>query len=187
MHLLNRSVGAFLAVWLVSTASWTTCAAANANDWQKLEDAGTDAFRKRDFEQAEKNLLAAVKEADGTNDKQLGVSLSDLGLVYDAEKKYDQAESCYLISISVKEKTPADIASLISTLNNLAILYRSEKKLPAAQSIYERSLQLSDQHYGPEHPSVALALNNLAGVLMQESRSADAEPLLKRALPIWEK
>jgi CHAT domain-containing protein/Tfp pilus assembly protein PilF len=40
---------------------------------------------------------------------------------------------------------------------------------------------------GPSHPSVATSLNNLAALYGAQSRYADAEPLYKRALAIYEK
>ena len=40
---------------------------------------------------------------------------------------------------------------------------------------------------GPDHPSVATALNNLAGLYQVQSRYGDAEPLFKRTLNIREK
>jgi tetratricopeptide (TPR) repeat protein len=40
--------------------------------------------------------------------------------------------------------------------------------------------------YGPDHPSVATTLNNLAGLLEDTNRLAEAEPLMRRALAIAE-
>jgi tetratricopeptide (TPR) repeat protein len=40
---------------------------------------------------------------------------------------------------------------------------------------------------GPEHPNVATSLNNLAALYKAQGRYAEAEPLYRRALEIWEK
>ena len=40
---------------------------------------------------------------------------------------------------------------------------------------------------GPEHPDLAIELNNLAEVYRAQGRYSGAEPLHKRALAIWEK
>ena len=40
---------------------------------------------------------------------------------------------------------------------------------------------------GPDHPSVAASLNNLAALYRIQGRYADAEPLYKRSLAIVEK
>ena len=44
-----------------------------------------------------------------------------------------------------------------------------------------------EKSYGPDHPSVATALDNLAGLLGATNRFGEAEPLYRRALTIWEK
>src|SRR2546426_7329710 len=40
---------------------------------------------------------------------------------------------------------------------------------------------------GPDHPSGATSLNNLAGLYRAQGQYAQAEPLYKRSLAIWEK
>jgi hypothetical protein len=40
---------------------------------------------------------------------------------------------------------------------------------------------------GPEHPDVGQSLNNLAALFVRQDRHAEAEPLLKRSLAIFEK
>ena len=49
-----------------------------------------------------------------------------------------------------------------------------------------RALAIDEQAYGPDHPSVATRLNNLAGLLQATNRLAAAEPLYRRALAIDE-
>ena len=41
--------------------------------------------------------------------------------------------------------------------------------------------------YGPDHPNVAIDINNLAQLLKATNRMAEAEPLMRRALAIDEK
>jgi hypothetical protein len=50
-----------------------------------------------------------------------------------------------------------------------------------------RALAIVEKSYGPEHPEVAIPLNNLASLLQDTSRLDEAEPLLRRALAIAEK
>ncbi|MGB2608413.1 MAG: tetratricopeptide repeat protein, partial [Isosphaeraceae bacterium] len=52
--------------------------------------------------------------------------------------------------------------------------------------LYRRALAIYEASYGPDHPSVATALNNLAEQLRASNRLADAEPLYRRALVIHE-
>ena len=50
-----------------------------------------------------------------------------------------------------------------------------------------RALAIDEKSYGPEHPNVAISLNNLAALLQVTNRLQEAEPLMRRALAIDEK
>jgi tetratricopeptide (TPR) repeat protein len=56
-----------------------------------------------------------------------------------------------------------------------------------AEALERRALALDETHLGPEHPTVALRLNNLAGTLQATNQLKEAEPLLRRALAIDER
>jgi tetratricopeptide (TPR) repeat protein len=49
-----------------------------------------------------------------------------------------------------------------------------------------RVIEIFEASSGPEHPSVAVPLNNLAGLLQDADRPDEAEPLYRRALSIIE-
>ncbi|CAN0569240.1 unnamed protein product, partial [Laminaria digitata] len=46
-----------------------------------------------------------------------------------------------------------------------------------AGPLYKRSLAINEKALGPEHPSVAELLNNLAGLLKTQGNYAEAGPL----------
>jgi tetratricopeptide (TPR) repeat protein len=50
-----------------------------------------------------------------------------------------------------------------------------------------RALTIDEKNFGPDHPKVAIRLNNLAQLLGKTNRLAEAEPLMRRALAIDEK
>ncbi len=56
-----------------------------------------------------------------------------------------------------------------------------------AEPLYKRSLAIWEKALGPDHPDVALSLNNLALLYRTQGQYAEAEPLYKRSLAIWEK
>ena len=65
-------------------------------------------------------------------------------------------------------------------------LYQAGKyaeAIPLAQQV----LAIEEKALGPDHPNVAVALNNLAELYTAQGRYADAEPLYKRSLAIYEK
>jgi tetratricopeptide (TPR) repeat protein len=55
-----------------------------------------------------------------------------------------------------------------------------------AEPLYRRALTINEASYGPDHPNVAIDLNNLADLLQATNRLAEAEPLMRRALLIDE-
>jgi tetratricopeptide (TPR) repeat protein len=56
----------------------------------------------------------------------------------------------------------------------------------AAEPLYARSLAISEEQLGANHPATALGLNNLAGLYESMGRYAAAEPLYARAWQICE-
>jgi tetratricopeptide (TPR) repeat protein len=89
-------------------------------------------------------------------------------------------------------------------LNNLAVLYRVQGRYPDAEPLMKRALAIDEKALGPDHPDVGTDLNNLAllyrvqgrypdaeplmaELYLDQSRSAEAEPLMKRALAFAEK
>ncbi|HIJ83276.1 MAG TPA: CHAT domain-containing protein, partial [Magnetococcales bacterium] len=69
----------------------------------------------------------------------------------------------------------------------LAELYRNQGQYAQAEPLHKRSLAIREKALGPDHPGVALGLNNLAGLYRTQGQYAQAEPLYKRSLAIWEK
>ena len=49
-----------------------------------------------------------------------------------------------------------------------------------------RALSIDETSLGPDHPNVAIRLNNLAQLLKDTNRLAEAEPLMRRAVAILE-
>jgi tetratricopeptide (TPR) repeat protein len=49
-----------------------------------------------------------------------------------------------------------------------------------------RALAIAEASHGPDHPNVAICLNNLAELLRTANRLTEAEPLYRRALAIDE-
>ncbi len=72
-------------------------------------------------------------------------------------------------------------ARLIGELGRL-LLYKG--LFSSAEPLMRRTLEIDEASLGPEHPNVAVDLNNLAMLLKATNRPAQAEPLMRRALEI---
>lgn len=82
----------------------------------------------------------------------------------------------------------AGIADPTARLMNQAGMLLDVKGLHAeAEPLYARALAIVEKALGPDHPNVAMSLNNLAELYRMNGAYAKAEPLYARALAIWEK
>ncbi len=72
------------------------------------------------------------------------------------------------------------------TLNAGVRLYYGEERYDHAIIVGKDALQVAEQAYGPNHPNIAVSLNNLAAVYRAQGQYAQAEPLYKRSLAIDE-
>jgi tetratricopeptide (TPR) repeat protein len=72
-------------------------------------------------------------------------------------------------------------------MNQLGRLFHPKSLHAQAEPLYHRALAITEASLGPDHPTVGINLNNLAGLLQATNRLAEAEPFYRRALAIAEK
>ena len=87
----------------------------------------------------------------------------------------------------MNQTTVGEDRSTGTIVNSLAAVYYSTGRYAEAESMYRRALKIEEQTVGPEHPYVAVALENLATVQKEIAKYSAAEPLLNRALAIRER
>ncbi|MDH3257581.1 MAG: tetratricopeptide repeat protein, partial [Nitrospinota bacterium] len=91
--------------------------------WEKHHLAGLNAYRGKNYLEAEKQFKAALMEAEkySTDDWRLTQTLSNLAEVYRFQAKYSQAEPYFkrLVEISEEAFGP-DHPNVAAHLNNLA-------------------------------------------------------------------
>jgi len=68
----------------------------------------------------------------------------------------------------------------------LGVLFDVRAQYGRAERLKRAALAIGERSLGPDHPSVATRLNNLAELLRATNRLAEAEPLYRRALAIDE-
>jgi len=84
-------------------------------------------------------------------------------------------------------KVTDDIEAPLSTLLTQIGFYLHDRAThKETEPLYQRALAIDEKNLGPDHPDVALRLNNLAALLQDTNRMEEAEPLMKRALAIDE-
>ncbi|MEM9003554.1 MAG: tetratricopeptide repeat protein [Cyanobacteria bacterium P01_F01_bin.86] len=80
----------------------------------------------------------------------------------------------------------AESPLLASLYMELGAAYKATVQYAEAASAYEQAVQLRETQLGPEHPSTAMSLNNLALLYRSMGRYDEAEPLYVRSLAIKE-
>jgi tetratricopeptide (TPR) repeat protein len=70
-------------------------------------------------------------------------------------------------------------------LTELGFIYQCQQN--QKESYYRRALAIKEQLLGPDHPDVAMTLNNLAVLCKARGRYAEAATLYRRALSLFER
>ncbi len=78
----------------------------------------------------------------------------------------------------------AEHRDVANSLNNLAELYRAQGNYAQAEPLYQRALAIWQKALGPEHPQVAMVLENYTVLLYRLHRDAEAEKMEARAKAI---
>src|SRR4030042_1721628 len=95
----------------------------------------------------------------------------------------------FLAFITLLSPSPGSTQSLDdgARLNQQFIQLYRQGRYKEAIPFAERALSIYEKALGPDHPNVAISLNNLAVIYQALGDYKKAEPLLKRSLGIEEK
>ena len=94
------------------------------------------------------------RESDGPGHPDVAQTLNNLAGLYQAQARYQEAETLYRRSIAIIEKAlGSGHPSIASPLNNLAELYRALGHYPQAETLYRRSLAIFEKALGPGTPT----------------------------------
>jgi tetratricopeptide (TPR) repeat protein len=150
-----------------------------AQAWETLQDQGIKALNDEDLDLAEKLMTEAVKEAQkfGVTSEAMGVTLTNLGLVYSQRFKNDLAKDCFEKAIKAKEATfgPMD-ESLIRTLKPYARTLKELGKTKEVQAIQERISKIEDNQVKVlQNKGDYSALLHLSVTSVREGQSDKAE------------
>jgi len=158
--------------------------------WDSYIDEGSKAYSEQDFVEAEKQYVAALKEAEkfGPQDSRLITSLDSLASVYEAQQKWVEAEPLYQRTLALQENLLGlEHPDVADNLNNLAIVYKAQGKYSEAEALYTRELAIWENVLGPEHLKVATTMENYASLLRLMNRKDEADLLGARAKAILSK
>jgi len=153
-------------------------------NWEKYHDAGWTAFKEKNYAEAEKHFLDALKEAGKFphDDPRLRLNLNSLAETYRVQARYNEAEPFFKRLLAIDERAlEPEHPSLAASLNNLANNYRVLGKYAEAEPLYKRALKIWVKVLGLEHPLVAHIQESYADLLRKTGRVREAEKVEARA------
>lgn len=182
------------------------------DDPQRLAAQAQELIDKGQFREAEslqQKVVSIHEKALGREHPQTATSLSNLANVLYLQGKLGEAEQIDRRVLAIREKVLGpEHPDTATSLNNLAnILFEQGKdqqlsmaeqrararagqrvqSLTEVEGFYRRALAIQEKTLGPDHPTAATTLNNLAALLDQQGKYGESEPLQRRALGIFEK
>lgn len=132
-----------------------------------------------------RRALALDRARGEKNEAGLARSHEALGQVYLGANRLSEARIEYQEALRLRMKRQGELhPRTIQDLNQLgAIAYLANDSV-AAERYWVRQLPLAEKVLGPDHPEVAVTLNNIARIRVEQARYQAAIPLLRRALSI---
>jgi tetratricopeptide (TPR) repeat protein len=110
-------------------------------------------------------------------------ALSDLGVLYQDQNKFSEAEELYTLALREMENTlgPSN-ESTIRLIGDMSMLYDKQGKLLEAEKMCERALRWKEEVLGSTHTSTLETVNNLGLLYSRQDKLAEAEKMFERAL-----
>lgn len=133
---------------------------------------------------AQRALL--LRENTGVNAQQLHLTITELGEIYLALKKYGEAESQFQRVIKIYEQSNMEDRRLPELLETVAIIRHVRGRPDQAEELYQRALQIREKLYGSKHADVAQSIFNLAEFYQFTGNYKKAEPLYQRLVSLRE-
>jgi tetratricopeptide (TPR) repeat protein len=136
-------------------------------------------------EQMHRQALAIEKQLFPGDHADVALSMNDLALVLDEERKLEEAEKLTREALGMRRRLVAsDPRQVGESLLNLGIVLQHRAKFAEAEAAHREALALWRTNKCQE---TAISLNSLAQVLQDQGRPAEAEAMEREALAIQTK
>jgi serine/threonine protein kinase/uncharacterized protein HemY len=141
------------------------------------------------------SALAIYRDKYGDNSVQVAIALRDLGIALNHQQQPALGEQYMRESLKIFElqstsdatRRPAVHAETSETLNRLGQLVETQGHYADAADLFRRSVAITEQWLGRDHPSFAFNLHNLGMALQKQGLLEEAQPKLRESLAIYRK
>ncbi|SPF55140.1 exported hypothetical protein [Candidatus Sulfopaludibacter sp. SbA4] len=167
---------------LWSGALW----AGDYEQWVETLQAADRAHGAARFQEAADALVRAVGIAGGLDhaDAHLAGTLLRLGSVYADMGQMRDAENAYLRALAAWERADSSDPERSAALMGLATVYTQLQEFGKAERFGRAAIEIREKAWGPGHPDVGAAYQNMAAVYQSERRYPEALEIYRRALEI---
>jgi|GEM_PF-1450894 len=176
---------AVLAVFFLAVS----LASAQEERWVQLSQQVEQLRQQGQINQAIPVAQQAFKVATttfGPNDRRVGLSLDELGLLYKSLDDLGDADSCFRRALAIlKAADGAQSKDAGAVLLNLADLYADHGRWGEAESNFREALTMAVQAYGQSDPHVANVLRDSASLMIDEGKLEPAGHVLRGAIAIY--
>lgn len=157
------------------------------DSWESHWEKGNLSYQQRDFIKAEAELKTALKLAEtrDTQDPKVTRSIVGLGMIYDAQRRFDEAQQQFERALHLTENTHgADHPDLIMPLNYLGALHGIQHHFPIALLNFERALKIQERNLGPTQSLTSKHIKYVAALHASRAQYQEAEAFLSRVLEL---
>ncbi len=120
-------------------------------------------------------VVSIAREVYGPRHRELAMALNNVGFLSSEVGRYDAAEAALHEALEIAEALPGAKGVVASILNNQGIVHKERGQQQLALDAYERSIELTRDLVGDDHPDVAGGNLNIGNVLVGLGRYAEAE------------
>ncbi len=146
------------------------------------------AGRMAEAQRAQEESLALKEKLYGPDSRQVGFSLSNLGVTLMWEGLLDESIRRQRRAVSLSEhELGLQHPRLTFLYENFGVALRLHLDLAEAETVINRGLALGESGLGPEHPIVGSLLADLGDILCDKGEYARAAAPYERALRLHEK
>lgn len=153
-----------------------------------LQQQGDALYQAGDFPAAETTLLESVNVAKteiGPKHPQVTITLSSLGLFYEAQGLHEKAEPVFRETLALQQEIfGVDTIKSAETLENLSAVLANQNRLEEALVFEKQALRIKENILGPNDPGLVVNLDNIADIYLKDGHLDEADQVQQRAMEI---
>ncbi len=143
-----------------------------------------------DIEQAEdyyQQAINAIKNRVGTEDYAYAAVLNSLALLYQNQRKYEQALPLFLQTSQIYKNINPKSKAYLASLSNLGAIYRRMFKYDDAEATFKTAMSLAPEIYSESDIRYSGLINNFANFYNEIRQYDKAEPLFLKSMALRKK